>query len=39
MIKRTFNRTAFPVDLIDRGLAAIALTAALTAFFLCSQLP
>jgi hypothetical protein len=32
-------RKALPDDPIDRGLAATALVAALTAFLICCQLP
>ncbi|WP_262027058.1 hypothetical protein [Microvirga sp. Mcv34] len=39
LIKRMPNRTVLPDHVIDKGLIATALTAALAALLLCYQLP
>jgi hypothetical protein len=39
VIKRTPNRAALSDYVIDNGLIATAVTAALAAFLLCCQLP
>jgi hypothetical protein len=39
LIKRILGRQTLPDDLVDRGLAATALVAALTALLICCQLP
>jgi hypothetical protein len=39
LIKRLFDRVALPEHLVDRGLIAAAMTAAVAAVLLCRQLP
>jgi len=39
LIKRMPHRTVLPGHVIDKGLIATAVTAALAAFLLCCQLP
>jgi len=39
LIKRPLNRITVPDHVIDKGLIATVVTAALAAFVLCCQLP
>jgi hypothetical protein len=39
LIRRALVRRTGPHDLVDRGLMATALVAAVTAFLICCQLP
>jgi hypothetical protein len=39
LIKRLFDRVVWTDNIVDRGLIATAMTAALAAVLLCRQLP